>query len=70
MEKQLIGKRISIPGQFNGVVTVEDASLVEDIVLLRVRTQQGDLKDAYIGTTEVDEILSAQNHFSEVPVDQ
>lgn len=69
MEKQLIGKRISIPRQFNGVVTVEDASLVEDIVLLRVRTQQGDLKDAYIGTTEVDEILSAQNQFSEVPVD-
>lgn len=69
MEKQLVGMRISIPMQFNGVVTVEDASLVEDIVLLRVRTQQGDLKDAYIGTTEVDEILSAQNQFSEVPVD-
>jgi superfamily II DNA or RNA helicase len=69
MEKQLIGRRISIPMQFNGIVTVEDASLVEDIVLLRVRTQQGDLKDAYIDTTEVDEILSAQNQFSEVPVD-
>jgi superfamily II DNA or RNA helicase len=69
MEKQLIGKRISIPGQFNGVVTVEDASLVEDIVLLRVRTQQGDLKDAYIGTAEAEEIASAQNQFSEVPVD-
>lgn len=69
MEKQLIGKRISIPGQFNGVVTVEDASLVEDIVLLRVRTQQGDLKDAYIGTAEAEEIASAQDQLSEIPVD-
>ena len=68
MEEQLVGKRISIPGQFNGPVTVEDASIVEDIVLLRVRTQQGDLRDAYISTIEVEEILSKQSQSSASPV--
>jgi len=69
MEEQLVGKRISILGQFNEPVTVEDASIVEDIVLLRVRTQQGELREAYIGITEVEEILSTQSKSSASPVD-
>ncbi|WP_416675781.1 hypothetical protein [Egbenema bharatensis] len=69
MESQLVGKRITIPGQFTGAVTVEDATLVEDTVLLRVRTQQGELRDAFISVDEVSEILSNQTHPSSASVD-
>jgi hypothetical protein len=44
---RLIGKRISIPGQFTGSVTVESEKVFEDTLLLRIRNQQGELHDAY-----------------------
>lgn len=69
MESQLIGKRITIPGQFTGAVTVEDATLVEDTILLRVRTQQGELRDAFISVDDVAEILSSQNQSTSASVD-
>ncbi len=69
MESQLIGKRITIPGQFMGAVTVEDATLVEDTILLQVRTQQGELREAFINVDEVAEILSSQNQSTSAPVD-
>ena len=69
MESQLVGKRITILGQFTGAVTVEDATLVEDTILLRVRTQQGELRDAFISVDELAEILSTQSQSFAVSVD-
>jgi SNF2 family DNA or RNA helicase len=69
MESQLVGKCITIPGQFTGTVTVEDATLVEDTILLRVRTHQGELRDAFIGTDELTEILSSQSQGKSPTVD-
>ncbi|MDF5720611.1 MAG: helicase-related protein [Rhizonema sp. PD37] len=65
----LIGKRISIAGQFTGSVTVESAKLLEDTWLLRVRNQQGELHDAYLTVAEAEEILESLEQVSEVPVD-
>lgn len=65
---QLIGKRIAIPGQFTGAVTVESAKLLEDTWLLRVRDRQGELHDAYLTAAEAEDIL-AQEQVSLTPVD-
>ena len=65
---QLIGKRIAIPGQFTGEVTVESAKLLEDTWLLRVRDRLGELHDAYLAAAEAEEIL-AQEQVSLTPVD-
>ena len=65
---QIIGKRISIPGQFTGSVTVESAKVLEDTLLLRVRNQQGELHDAYLTTAEAEEILATQDQVSAAPV--
>jgi SNF2 family DNA or RNA helicase len=67
--EQLIGKRISIPGQFNGSVTVESAKVFDDTLLLRVRTQQGELRDAYLTAAEAEEVLASQEQVSAAPVD-
>ena len=69
MIEQLIGKRISIPGQFNGSVTVESAKVFDDTLLLRVRTQQGELRDAYLTAAEAEEVLASQEQVSAAPVD-
>jgi hypothetical protein len=37
MEAQLIGKRIMIPGQFTGTLMVENVTIYDDTVLLKVR---------------------------------
>ena len=68
MEEKLIGKRIAIAGQFTGFVTVEAATLVENVVLLQVRTQQGVLRDAYLSLPEVEEILTNDQRSSALPV--
>jgi len=60
MVERLIGKRISIPGQFTGSVTVESAKVLSDTWLLRVRNQQGELHDAYLTSAEAEEILANQ----------
>ena len=65
---QIIGKRISIPGQFTGSVTVESAKVLEDTLLLRVRNQQGELHDAYLTTAEAEEILATQDQVLAAPV--
>jgi SNF2 family DNA or RNA helicase len=69
MVEKLIGKRISIPGQFTGSVMVESAKVFEDTCLLRVRNQQGELRDAYLTTAEAEEILVSQEQETEAPID-
>lgn len=65
---RLIGKRISIPEQFTGAVTVESAKLLDDTWLLRVRDALGGLHDAYL-TAETEAILASDEQELEVPVD-
>lgn len=67
--EQIVGKRISIPEQFNGLVTVESAKIIDDTLLLRVRTQQGELRDAYLTRFEAEEILDSREQLSDTPVD-
>jgi superfamily II DNA or RNA helicase len=67
--EQLIGKRISISGQFNGTVTVESFKVVDNILLLRIRTQQGELCDAYLTAAEAEEVLASHEQISATPVD-
>jgi superfamily II DNA or RNA helicase len=69
MTERLIGKRITIPGQFTGFVTVESAKLLENIWLLRVRDRQGELHDAYLTEAAADDILANQEQISELSVD-
>ena len=65
----LIGKRISIPGQFTGSVTVESVTVVDDTVLLQVRTQQGELREALLSNSDIEEILADQQQTSAATVD-
>lgn len=69
MAEQLIGKRISLPDQFTGMVTVESVNIIEDTVLLQVRTQSGDLKDGFATTAEVESLLAKQSQKAMLPVD-
>ena len=69
MVEQLIGKRISIPGQFTGSVTVESVTVVDDTVLLQVRTQEGELREAILGSSDIAEILAHQQQASAATVD-
>lgn len=69
MVEQLIGKRISIPGQFTGSVTVESVTVVDDTVLLQVRTQEGELREAILGSSDIAEILTHQQQTSAATVD-
>ncbi len=48
---------------------VESAKVFEDTCLLRVRNQQGELRDAYLTTAEAEEILVSQEQGTEPPVD-
>ena len=69
MVEQLIGKRIQIPGQFTGAVTVERFDVVDDTLLLTVRTQEGELREAILSNSELSEILAAQQQTSVATVD-
>lgn len=69
MVDQLIGKRISIPDQFTGVVTVQSAVEFEGMVLLTVQTQQGDLREATISLDQAQELLTSTSEFAAKPVD-
>ncbi len=69
MVEQLIGKRISIPGQFTGSVTVESVTVVDDTVLLQVRTQLGELREAILSSSDIAEILAHQQQTSATTVD-
>jgi Domain of unknown function (DUF3883) len=69
MVEQLIGKRISIPGQFTGSVTVESVTVVDDSVLLQVRTQLGELREAILSSSDIAEILAHQQQTSATTVD-
>ncbi|MBW4558791.1 MAG: DUF3883 domain-containing protein [Trichormus sp. ATA11-4-KO1] len=69
MVEQLIGKRIQIPGQFTGAVTVERFDVVDDTLLLTVRTQEGELREAILSNLELSEILAAQQQTSVATVD-
>ncbi|MBE9146143.1 helicase-related protein [Planktothrix mougeotii] len=65
----IVGKRILIPTQFTGAVTIETADLIEDAVLLQVRTGSGELREAILTVTEVETLLSQQQSFSAQIVD-
>ncbi len=67
--EQLIGKRIALPGQFTGSVNVESAKVIADTLLLKVRTQQGELHDAYLSLVEAEEILANSDRAVAVTVD-
>ena len=69
MLDQLIGKRISIPEQFTGTVTVEGVTAIDDSVLLQVRTSAGELREAILSAAEVTEILANQQPAITTPVD-
>ncbi|MBE9213631.1 DUF3883 domain-containing protein [Plectonema cf. radiosum LEGE 06105] len=69
MVEQLIGKRIQIPGQFTGAVTVEQFDVVDDTLLLTVRTKEGELREAILSNSELSEILAAQQQTSVATVD-
>lgn len=69
MVEQLIGKRIQIPGQFTGAVTVERFDVVDDTLLLTVRTSEGELREAILSNLELSEILAAQQQTSVATVD-
>lgn len=69
MSEQIVGKRISIPEQFTGSVTVESAKVLEDTWLLKVRNQQGEMHDAYLLTAEAEEILASYEQILATPVD-
>ncbi|CAD5985331.1 helicase-related protein [Planktothrix agardhii] len=65
----ILGKRIFIPAQFTGAVTVEAVNLIEDTVLLQVRTTNGELREAILSVTEVENHLSQQQSPSAQTVD-
>jgi len=44
MVKKLLGKRIDIPSQFSAPVIVEDIDVIDEDVILRIRTADGVLK--------------------------
>lgn len=69
MQNRLIRKRIQLPGQFTGTVVVESAKVIDNTVLLQVRTQQGELHDGYLTTEEVERILATQEQEASTPVD-
>ncbi|BDA70994.1 helicase-like [Calothrix sp. PCC 7716] len=69
MVEQLIGKRISIPGQFTARVTVESVTVVDDTVLLQVRTTEGELREAILGSVDIEEILAHQQQTGATTVD-
>ena len=68
MIDSLIGKRIPIPGQFTDIVTVEDADLIDETVLLTVRTTTGDLSEAMLSCEKLQEIISQQQQVTLTPV--
>lgn len=69
MIEQLIGKRIPIPEQFTGVVTVQSAEVFDDVVLLTVQTQQGDLREATLALDEAQRLLQETSQATAKPVD-
>lgn len=69
MIDQLVGKRIAIAGQFTGLVTVESAKVFEDTILLRVRTQKGELREATIAIADIEQVLASQEKIGHVSID-
>lgn len=69
MIDQLVGKRIAIPSQFTGLVTVQSAEEFSGAVLLTVQTQQGDLREAMISPDEAQELLTHTGELAAKPVD-
>ncbi len=58
MIDSLIGKRIPIPSQFTEIVTVEGADLMDETVVLTVRTATGGLGEAILPYEELKEIIA------------
>ncbi len=60
MLENLPGKRISLPNQFTGVVTVESVEDIDGTILMRVQTPEGETRDAILDRSQVEELLSQQ----------
>lgn len=52
MLNDLVGKRISLPEQFTGTVLIESVELLEDTVILMVKTETGERTEAFITPEE------------------
>jgi SNF2 family DNA or RNA helicase len=57
--EDLIGRRIAIPEQFTAPVTVESAEIVEDTIILSVRTLDGSSQEALLEIDRLPHILAA-----------
>ncbi|ERT08622.1 DEAD/DEAH box helicase family protein [Lyngbya aestuarii BL J] len=64
MIDSLISKRILIPSQFTEAVTVVSADIIDDTVLLQVRTSTGELREAGVSYSEIEEIITQQQNTS------
>lgn len=69
MVEQLVGKRVSIPNQFTGIVTVQSVEIFDDVVLLTVQTQQGELREATLTLAEAQVLLETSIQTTAKPVD-
>jgi SNF2 family DNA or RNA helicase len=69
MVEQLIGKRISLPEQFTGTVTVEAAEIIEDTVQLLVRTVGGEIREAFLELDRLQTLLEQDSAISNTFVD-
>ena len=64
MVKKLLGKRIDIPSQFSAPVIVEDIDVIDEDVILRIRTADGVLKDAQISLQEAERLVKTATEFT------
>ena len=64
MVKKLLGKRIDIPSQFSAPVIVEDIDVIDEDVILRIRTSDGVLKDAQISLQEAERLVKTATEFT------
>jgi SNF2 family DNA or RNA helicase len=64
MVKKLLGKRIDIPSQFSAPVIVEDIDVIDEDVILRIRTTDGVLKDAQISLQEAERLVKTATEFT------
>ena len=64
MVKKLLGKRIDIPSQFSAPVIVEDIDVIDEDVILRIRTADGVIKDAQISLQEAERLVKTATEFT------
>lgn len=55
---EVVGKRLTLAGHFVQPVLIEDAQVMNGLVLLRVRTLQGELRDAMVKPADLETALA------------